>query len=66
MKLKIDKGNDALYLRLDEAAIVESEEVQPGFILDFNNEGHVVGIEILELSSRTEPEKLRVFQLEIV
>lgn len=64
MRLKIDKENDALYLRLDETAIVESEEVQPGIILDFDEQGRVVGIEILNLSARTEPEKLRVFQLE--
>ncbi len=37
MSLKVDKENDALYFRLDEAAIVESEEVQPGIILDFNS-----------------------------
>ncbi|MFN8459003.1 MAG: DUF2283 domain-containing protein [Anaerolineae bacterium] len=64
MRLKIDKENDALYLRLDEAAIVESEEVQPSIILDFDEQGRVIGIEILNLSARTEPEKLRVFQLE--
>ena len=52
MKLKIDKENDVLYLRPDEAAIVESEEVQPGVVLDFNAEGRVVGIEILVLSTR--------------
>ncbi|HDH52970.1 MAG TPA: DUF2283 domain-containing protein, partial [Nitrospirae bacterium] len=39
MKLKVDKENDALYFRLDEASIVESEEAQPGVILDFNAEG---------------------------
>lgn len=64
MRLKIDKESDALYLRLDETAIVESEEVQPGIILDFDEQGRVIGIEILNLSTRTEPEKLRVFQLE--
>ena len=52
MKLKIDKENDVLYLRPDEAAIVESEEVQPGVVLDFNAEGRVVGIKILALSTR--------------
>ncbi|OGO48256.1 MAG: hypothetical protein A2W37_14500 [Chloroflexi bacterium RBG_16_63_12] len=62
MKLKIDRESDALYLRLDEAAIVESEEVQPGVILDFDKDGRVVGIEILALSTRTSPEKLRLFQ----
>jgi uncharacterized protein YuzE len=64
MRFKIDKENDALYLRLDETAIVESEEVQPGVILDFDKDGRVVGIEILALSTRTQPEKLGVLQLE--
>lgn len=66
MRLKIDKENDALYFRLDETEIVESEEVQPGVILDFNKDNYVVGIEILDLSIRTTPEKLRVFQFETV
>ncbi len=52
MRPKIDKENDALYLRLDETTIVESEEVQPGIILDFDKNGRVVGIEILALSTR--------------
>lgn len=64
MRLKIDKENDVLYLRLDDAAIVESEEVQPGVILDFDKDNRVVGIEILSLSTRVQPEKLRVLQLE--
>ena len=66
MRLKIDRENDALYFRLDETAIVESEEVQPGVILDFDMNGQVVGIEILGLSARTEPDKLRILQLETV
>jgi len=66
MRLKIDKENDALYLRLDEAAIVDSEEVQPGVILDFNKDNRVVGIEILNLSTRVAKEKLNLVQLETV
>ncbi|MFZ5908389.1 MAG: DUF2283 domain-containing protein [Chloroflexota bacterium] len=66
MKLKIDKESDALYLRLDEAEIVASEEVQPGVILDFNKDNRVVGIEILNLSSRVAKEKLNLVQLETV
>ncbi len=64
MKLKVDQENDALYFRLDESSIVESEQVQPGVILDFNAAGHVVGIEILNLSIRTAAEQLRVLQFE--
>ena len=64
MRLKVDKESDALYFRLDESAVVESEEVQPGIILDYNAEGNVVGIEILYLSTRVAPEQLRVLQFE--
>ena len=66
MRLKIDKEDDALYFRLDEAAIVESEEVEPGVVLDFDKNGRVIGIEILSLSSRVEPEKLRILQFETI
>ncbi|MEK7327968.1 MAG: DUF2283 domain-containing protein [Chloroflexota bacterium] len=64
MRLKIDKENDALYLRLDETDIVDSEEVEPGIILDFDENNRVVGIEILDLSRRTRPEALRILQFE--
>lgn len=66
MKLKIDKENDALYLRLDDSVIVESEEVQPGIILDFDANNRVVGIEILDLSTRVKPDMLKLVQLETV
>ena len=66
MRLKVDKESDALYFRLDESAIVESEEVQPGIILDFNVDGNVVGIEILKLSTRVDPDQLNVLQFETV
>jgi uncharacterized protein YuzE len=66
MRLKVDKENDTLYFRLDEASIVESEEVQPGIILDFNAEGKVVGFEMLNLSDRILPEQLKVLQYETV
>jgi len=66
MRLKVDKESDALYFRLDESSIVESEEVQAGVILDFNADGKVVGIEILNLSARIKPEQLKVLQYETV
>ena len=53
MKLHIDKEADALYLRLDDSAIVESEEVAPGVVLDYNEANQVVGIEMLHLSKRS-------------
>ena len=53
MKLHIDKEADALYLRLDDSKIIESEEVSPGVVLDFNEDNQVVGIELLHLSRRS-------------
>ena len=47
MRIKIDEASDALCLRLDESPVAESEEVQPGIILDYNAAGQPVGIEIL-------------------
>ena len=52
MRLHVDQEADALYLRLDESKIIESEEVSPGVVLDFNAEKQVVGVEILHLSKR--------------
>ena len=53
MKLHIDKKSDALYLRLDDSSIIESQEVSPGVVLDFNEDNQVVCIEMLNLSHRT-------------
>ena len=64
MRLRLDKDSDALYLRLDNSAIGESEKVKPGVILDFNAEGKVVGVEILNLSERVPAEQLRMLQFE--
>ena len=64
MRLKVDRENDALYFRLDESSIIESEEVQPGVVLDFNAEGKMVGIEILNLSQRITSDQLKILQYE--
>lgn len=62
MKLHIDKEADALYLRLDDSRIIESEEVSPGIVLDFNEHNQVVGIEMLHLSRRSPQVNLQELQ----
>ncbi len=66
MKLQIDRKADALYLRLDDSKIIESEEVSPGIVLDFNAEDKVVGIEMLHLSKRAPNLDLKDIQLQTV
>jgi len=50
--VKYDKSVDALYIRLRDGRIVESYEVAPGIIVDFNESNEVIGIEILWVSKR--------------
>ena len=64
MRLNVDKAADALYLRLDDSTIVESEEVSPGVELDYNESNEVVGVEILNLSRRSPELDLSVLQFE--
>ena len=66
MKLHVDKQADALYLRLDDSPIVESEEVAPGVVLDYNAANEVVGLEMLYLSKRSSKLNLSALQFETV
>ena len=66
MKLKVDQETDALYLVLDDSSVVESEEVSPGVILDYNEGNEVVGVEILGLSRRSTNLNLRELLFETV
>jgi uncharacterized protein YuzE len=52
MKLHFDEKADALYLRLDDAPVIDSQEVSAGIVLDFNDRSQVVGIEVLDLKKR--------------
>lgn len=52
MKLTVDPEADALYLRLNDSKIIDSEEVSPGVVLDYDAKDEVVGVEILHLSKR--------------
>ncbi len=66
MKLKVDHEADALYLRLDDSRIVESEEVSPGVVLDYNEQEQVVGVEILGISKRSPNLNTRELQFQTV
>lgn len=66
MKLHFDRKADALYLRLNDSPIEESEEVSSGVVLDFNADKQVVAIEIRGLSKRGPNFDPSTFQLETV
>ena len=52
MKVKYDKEIDVLYISFSKNKIKESDEDKPGIILDYDKEGSIVGIEILDASKK--------------
>ncbi len=54
MKIEYDPKADAMYIRLIAGTVVESDEVRPGVVFDFDAAGRVLGIEMLDVSQRTD------------
>jgi uncharacterized protein YuzE len=54
MKIEYDPKADAMYIRLIAGTVVDSDEVRPGVVFDFDAQGRVLGIEMLDVSLRTD------------
>jgi len=52
VELHYDRESDAAYLRFSDEAIVESEEVSPGLVVDYDADGRLVALEVLQAGSR--------------
>jgi uncharacterized protein YuzE len=57
MKVTYDPQVDVLRIIFRDASIEESDEDKPGVILDYDKEGNVVGMEILDASKRVQDPK---------
>lgn len=58
MKIEYSKGIDALYIKLRDAKVADSRDIEEGVTVDLDDNGHIVGIEILDAS-----EKLNISEL---
>lgn len=65
MKMHHDEKVDALCLSLDDSEVVDSEEVRPGIVLDFNADKQVVGMELLGLKRRVPQADLKQLKFEV-
>ena len=54
MKITYDPEVDILQIVFSDTPVAESDEDNPGIILDFDKKGDIVGIEILDASRRME------------
>jgi uncharacterized protein YuzE len=52
MKIKYSKEVDVLKITFNNLPVEESDEEKPGIILDYDKEGNIIGIEILDASKR--------------
>ena len=52
MKIEYDKQIDGLYIRIQEKDVARTQEVSDGVNLDFDEEGRLIGLEVLSASKR--------------
>ena len=52
MKIKYDKETDIVYIKFSDADVSESDENKPGIIIDYDADGNILGIEVLNASKK--------------
>ena len=55
MKIEYDREVDALYIRVQEKFVAQTQEVAEGINLDFDADGKLIGLEILDATERYSP-----------
>lgn len=58
MMLNYYSDTDSLYINLSSKSSVESREISPGIILDYDEEGNLVGIDIDNASKKLDFKEL--------
>ncbi len=52
MKIEYDHDVDALYIRLQEKHVSRTVEVEEGLNIDFDAQGRMIGLEVLDATTR--------------
>ena len=63
MKLKYYPDTDSLYIDLSEKSSVDSQEIAEGVVVDFDEEGNIVGIDIDNASQKIALKTLTITKL---
>ena len=56
--VKYDAAANAAYIRFSDEKVLESEEVSPGVVFDFDAQGRIVAIELLDARAQLGPDVL--------
>lgn len=65
MKFNYDKETDALYINFVDAPGVDSYELSPDYIVDVDEKGNLIGIEVLNLKNKVDFDQLIFNQVPI-
>ncbi|MBM4137410.1 MAG: DUF2283 domain-containing protein [Nitrospira sp.] len=52
MKIEYSKEADAIYVYFKEEYVAKSKEIEDGVVIDFDERGQLIGIEVLDVSQR--------------
>lgn len=52
MKIEYSKEEDAIYVYFKEEYVAKSKEIEDGVVIDFDKNGQIIGIEVLDVSQR--------------
>lgn len=52
MKIDYSKEADAIYVYFKEEFVAKSKEIEDGVVIDFDEKGQFIGIEVLDVSQR--------------
>ena len=63
MKIKYDKDVDVLYIEFVNDKVAESDEEKKGIIIDYNDKGNIVGIEVLNASSKMKQPNSLIYEV---
>ena len=63
MKVTYDPHTDSVIIILSDALVSESDEAKPGIILDYDADGSIVSLEILDASRRVSQPRQMTFEL---
>lgn len=66
MRIHYAQDTDALYIRLKENDIENSDEIADDVILDYDKNGNIVGIEILSASEKADVQQIFIQAFEKV
>jgi uncharacterized protein YuzE len=65
MNIKYDAQTDMLYIKLASGISIESEEISPGMVVDYDDNNRAIGIEIEDASKFIDMSRLELTAMPI-